>query len=82
MPFHPNTDTHSYPTHIQHNLHQYKTKHEYAKQYLWYDIPITINNFPRWILDKIDTHSLQGFADYVKAYILQTYEETCTIVNS
>lgn len=81
MPFHPNTDTHSYPTNIQHNLHQYKTKYEYAKQCMLYDIPITINNFPSEVLDKIDTHSLQGFAGYVKAFILQTYQETCTIVN-
>ncbi len=57
MPFHPNTDTQSYPTRIQHNLHQHKTKHEYAKQCIQYDIPITINNFPREVLDKIDTQS-------------------------
>ncbi len=73
MPFHPNTDTHSYPTRIQYNLHQYKIKHEYAKRCIRYDIPITINNFPSEVLDKIDTHSLQGFAGYVKVYILQTY---------
>ncbi len=81
MPFHLNTDTLSYPTCIQHNLHQYKTKHEYAKRCIRYDIPITINNFAREVLDKIDTHGLQGFVIYVKAYILQTYQETCTIVN-
>ncbi len=32
MAFHPTTDTDSYPTHIQHNLHQYKTNHEYSKR--------------------------------------------------
>ncbi len=97
MPFHLNTDTHIYPTCIQHNLHQYKTKNEYAKQCILYDIPIAINeyakqcilydipiainNFPIEVLDKIDTHSLQCVAGYVKAYILQIYQETCTIVN-
>ncbi len=30
MPFYPNTDAQSYPTCIQHNLYQYKTKHDYA----------------------------------------------------
>ena len=29
------------------------------------------------ILDKIDTHSLNGFTNYVKLFLLQTYQDTC-----
>ncbi len=40
-----------------------------------------ISNSPKAILDKIDTHSLEGFARYIKSYILQSYQEICTVVN-
>ncbi len=36
---------------------------------------------PKAILDKIDIHSLQGFTRYIKDYILQSYQEICTVVN-
>ena len=32
-------------------------------------------------LDKIDTHSLNGFTNYVKLFLLQTYQDTCTVPN-
>ncbi len=32
-------------------------------------------------MDEIDNHSLHGYAGYVKTYILQTYKETCTVVD-
>ena len=34
-----------------------------------------------FILDKIDTHSLNGFTNYVKLFLLQTYQDTCTVPN-
>ena len=36
-------------------------------------------NTPRLILDKIDTHSLHWFTNYVKLFLLQTYQDTCTV---
>ncbi len=42
---------------------------------------LCINSSPKAILDKIDTHSLQGFTRYIKDYILQSYHEICTVVN-
>ena len=36
---------------------------------------------PHIILDKMDTHSLNGFTDYVKLFLLQTYQGTCTVPN-
>ena len=33
------------------------------------------------VTEKIGTHSLQGFANYAKTYLLQKYEDTCTILN-
>ena len=35
-----------------------------------------VNDTPHIILEKIDTHSLNGFTNYVKLFLLQTYQET------
>ena len=37
-----------------------------------------VNGTPDIILDKIDTHSLNWFTNYVKLLLLQTYQDTCT----
>ncbi len=66
LPLECNTDIHNYETHTQHKLHELKTDHEYAKKCLRYDVIKIINNIPALILDKIETHSLNGFAGYIK----------------
>jgi len=81
LPFHPNTETHNYATRIQHNIHQPFTKHAFAKNCIRSDIPNIINISPNSILDKIYTHSLQGFSGYIKAHFLQSYQENCTIMD-
>jgi hypothetical protein len=81
LPFNPNTNTHNHNTRRQYDLRQMKPNHEYARKCLRYDIPIVINSAPVEIIDKIDTHSLPGFAGYIKLKILQSYQENCTIVN-
>ncbi len=80
LPFHPNTETHDHATHIQHNTHEAKTNHTFAKNCVCFDIPI-VNVTPNSILDKIHTHSLQGFSGYIKAHILQSYQEHCAMVD-
>ncbi len=42
---------------------------------------MVINSTPLITLEKIDTHNLQGFVRYIKHYLLQSYQEFCTIVN-
>ena len=81
MPFNLNTDTHNYFTRQHNELHQPLARHEYAKKCLRFDLPRIINNTPRIILDKIYTHSLDGFAWYIKQYIIQNYHDTCLIDN-
>ncbi len=54
------------------------SNHVFAKNFVRFDIPMTINNC---IIDQIDTHSLQGFSGYIKAHILQCYQEMCNIVD-
>lgn len=81
LPFYSNTETHDHYTRTQDDIHQPFAKHDYAKKCIRYDLPKIINGTPTIILDKVSTHSLDGFSWYVKKYIVQSYETTCTIVN-
>ncbi len=80
LPFNRNT-THSHATRSQHNIHQMRPNHEYARKCIWYDLLILINNAPIQIIEKGYTHSLHSFAAYIKLKILESYQEHCRIVN-
>ena len=77
----PNTYIHNYNTRRTTELHTYRTKHEFAKKFLKYNLPHVINNIPDLVIDKIVTHSLKGFSSYAKNYMLQKYNDTCTLIN-
>ncbi len=70
LPFNKNT-IHSHTTRTQHNIHQMKPNHEYARKCIQYVPPILINNAPIEILEKVYTRSLHGFAGYIKLKILR-----------
>ncbi len=76
-----NTIIHGYDTRINHNIHLLKPNHEYAKKCIRNNIPLLVNNTPNNILEKIHTHSLQGFSTYVKHCYIESYNETYNIVN-
>lgn len=54
-------------------------RHEYFRQNLRYAIVKTVNNSPAIFLDKVETHSLKGFAHYIKNNIVSNYSENCII---
>lgn len=81
LPFDSNVNAHNHDTRSQHNIRQMRPYHEYARKCLRYSLPLLINHAPAEITDKIQTHSMQGFAGYIKIKILQSYQEQCTIVN-
>ena len=77
-----NSSIHNLNTRGQHNIHTTRVQHEFAKHSLRYTLPHTINNTPNIILNKIYTHSLHGFATYIKIFFIQTYNIVpCTIIN-
>ena len=55
------------------------TRHAFAEKCLKHNMPHTINDTPELGLEKITTHSLRGFAYYLKTSILQRYHNACTI---
>ncbi len=46
-----------------------------------HNIVITINNTSALVLNKINTHSLQGFSTYAKKVYTDKYSEICIIQN-
>ena len=77
-----NSSIHNINTRGQHNIHTTRVQHEFAKHSLRYTLPRTIKNTPNIILNKIYTHSLHGFATYIKNFFIQTYNIVpCTIIN-
>ena len=80
--FIPNSKIHNHNTRKITTLHTFKTKHEFAKKTLNYNLPYTINNTPHIIKDKVNTHSFQGFSIYVKQYIIYLIIRGCAMGHS
>ena len=62
-------------------LHLPKMKHPCLKNSLMTLIPTTVNNTDQAILDKVHTHSYQGFTKYFKSFYINNYSTECKIPN-
>ena len=76
--FHIN-EIHLHDTRAGKEIRHPLVKHEYAKKSIRYTIPVTVNETPLCILDKIDTHCIQGFSKYIKMKYVNSYKENCEI---
>ena len=81
LPFIANMEIHHYQTRAQCNIRLMKPNHEFARNCIRYQVPIVINNTSCEILNKIHTHSLQGFTRYIKVKTIESYQEICVIPN-
>ncbi len=81
MPFYPNQDIHDHNTRSRRQVHHGRPSHVFAKKSLRYNLPIVVNSTISEITDKINTHSLPGFAGYIKNHYLSMYQEECQILN-
>ena len=60
-------------------IHTFKVKHEFAKKCLKYNLPKLINDTPKRVKDKINTHSLKGFINYGKNDMIHKYSNICIV---
>ncbi len=60
-----NTESVCEATQTQNNIGQMRPIHEYARKCIRYKVLMTINNAPAEIVNKVYTHSLQGFVGYI-----------------
>ena len=60
-----------------------KLKRIFSENRLSFRIIKLINNniFPSCIIEKIQSHSMSGFSNYFKKYIVNNYDATCHITN-
>ena len=72
---------HSYNTRSRSDVAVPRLRHAFAKQSIRYDIPTLLNDISTSILNKIDTHSLLGYSQYIKKYIRENYLTDCSILN-
>ena len=80
-PLFQNSNIHNHNTRGANALHKNRCLHIFAQKSLKLNITNIVNDTPHIILEKIDTHSLNGFTNYVKLFLLQTYQHTCTVPN-
>ena len=79
--FDRNSDIHSYNTRSNNRLHLYPYNNQTTKNFIRFKIPNIINDLPRNVREKIYTHSLAGFAQYMKKHLINEYEIECNTEN-
>ena len=79
--FPPSTSMRTYNTRHQHLAVLPKSKTATGSNCLRYTLPEVLLNIPMCIKEKVNTHSPQGFTNYVKQYFLNKYKEICNIEN-
>ena len=73
------SEIHSYDTRIKDSFDTNKTRIRLADSSIRQVIPRLINDTPHFIIDKIYTHSLQGFTSYIKQYFINSYNINCNM---
>ena len=69
---------HGYNTRLQSDQCLPRIQHEFMKKCIRYNLPSLINHTPINIKGKLTTHSLNGFAKYLKKIIhLNDYQFNC-----
>ena len=81
LPFISNRDIHNHDTRNIRNsgLFINQVDNKFAQESLIFDIPKVINSTDDNILNKIYSHSLKGFSNYVKSFFLNKYTYECTV---
>ena len=76
----PHTRPRAYNT--RHALpHRQRPKRNLTENSIRYYAANLLNTLPDIVTQKIHTHSLKGFSNYLKKYILSDYSSDCNIIN-
>ena len=77
----PRFEMHDYNVRSRKKLHITKVRTKMAESSIRYTLPRLINETATLILDKILTHSFQGFTLYMKQFFINKYKAECDITN-
>ena len=73
-----NHEVHDIGTRSHDRLHLYPTRTSGARNVLRHHIPELLNTFPKYLIDKIKTHSLYSISHHIKCYLI-SYD--CSIID-
>ena len=74
-------DIHEHNTRDNHRFRQPVPRLHGARRCVRNHIITVVNAMPALVLDKVNTHSYNGFVQYVKNYIMSNYCENCILQN-
>ena len=74
---HTQGSTHGYNTHQRDDIRTNRVRINLTEKCLRNFLPKTINSIPNQILNRIDAHSLDGFASAVKHHLISKYGMEC-----
>ena len=72
---------HSFNTRFRNNVRQIQLRHEFRRKCLHFEIARIANNTSPNILEKVYTHSFNGFIFYTKSNMLKMYPDDCHLEN-
>ena len=72
--------THTYETRF-HNYRPQVSQKRFTSKCIRYIIPRKVIDLPRKIFDKLHTHSLHSFGNFVKYTLYSAYKESCDVIN-
>ena len=76
-----NHEVHDIGTRSHDQLHLYPTRTSGARSVLRHHIPELLNTFPKYLIDKIKTHSLYSISHHIKCYLVEIYSYDCSIID-
>ena len=79
--FQRNNDIHDHNTRNSNALHLFQYRNQTSRNFIRFNIPNLINNLPGNVKEKIQTHSIEGFSNYLELYLIGNYQEVCLIEN-
>lgn len=78
--FKPKQTTHQYSTRNRNPIFHIPKKNS-SKKSLRFHIPKLLQKTPPCIVDKISTHSYDGFCNYAKNHLISQYKNVCVVQN-
>ena len=76
-----NHELHEIGTRSHDQLHLYPTRTSGARNVLRHHIPELLNKFPKYLIDRIKTHSLFSISYKIKCYLTDLYSYNCSIID-
>ena len=73
-----NRDIYEIETRNHNQLHLFATRTHSAERVLRHHIPKLFDKFPRYLTDRIRTHSIQAFSSHLKSHIIDSYSSVCS----